>query len=63
MSLDFCAVLTIGAAYVGTGYQHGWQVLIGMGAAFAYLQMLMEPHRKSAEKHNKGLASNFSATR
>ena len=31
------AVVTVVAAYVGTGYEHWWQVLIGMGAAFAYL--------------------------
>ena len=44
------AVLTIVAAYIGTGYQHWWQVLIGMGAAFAYLYILKEPHQKSVEK-------------
>jgi len=44
------AVLTIVAAYVGTGYQHWWQVLIGVGAAFVYLQILKESHHKSVEK-------------
>ncbi len=44
------AVLTIVAACIGTGYRHWWQVLIGIGAAFAYLQILREPHHKSAEK-------------
>jgi len=44
------AVVTVVAAYVGTGYEHWWQVLIGMGAAFAYLQILKESHHKSAEK-------------
>jgi len=43
-------VVTVVAAYVGTGYEHWWQVLIGMGAAFAYLQILKESHHKSAEK-------------
>jgi len=44
------AVVTIVAAYLGTGYQHWWQVLIGMAAAFAYLQILKEPHHKSVGK-------------
>lgn len=44
------AVVTIVAAYLGTGYQHWWQVLIGMGAAFVYLQILKESHHKSVEK-------------
>src|SRR5207244_10761057 len=46
----FAAVLTIVSACIGTGYRHWWQVLIGIGAAFAYLQLLKEAHRKSAAK-------------
>jgi hypothetical protein len=46
----FAAVLTIVSACIGNGYRHWWQVLIGIGAAFAYLQILKESHRKSAEK-------------
>ena len=40
------ALLTIAGACIGTGYQHWWQVLIGIGAAFVYLQIL----RKSPDK-------------
>jgi hypothetical protein len=40
------ALLTIAGACIGTGYQHWWQVLIGIGAAFVYLQTL----RKSPDK-------------
>ena len=46
----FAALLTIVGACIGTGYRHWWQVLIGIGAAFVYLQVLKEPHHKSAEK-------------
>lgn len=42
----FAALLTIAGACIGTGYQHWWQVLIGIGAAFFYLQIL----RKSPDK-------------
>ena len=44
------AVLTIVAAYIGTGYHHWWQVLIGIGAAFTYLQILRESRHKSEEE-------------
>ena len=44
------AVVTIVAAYLGTGYQHWWQVLIGLGVAFVYLQILRESHHKSVER-------------
>lgn len=50
LARTLAAVLTIVAAYLGTGYQHWWQVLIGIGAAFVYLQILKEPHHKPAEK-------------
>ena len=44
------AVLTIVAVFIGHGYQHWWQVLIGIGAAFVYLQVLRESRRKSEEE-------------
>lgn len=44
------AVLTIVAAAIGTEYRHWWQVLIEIGAAFVYLQILRESHQKSVEK-------------
>src|SRR5437660_12641589 len=50
----FAAVLTIVSACIGTGYRHWWQVLIGIGAAFAYLKILKESHRKSSEKSQYG---------
>ncbi len=43
------AVITLVAACIGTGYRHWWQVLIGIGAAFLYLQILRESHQ-SGEK-------------
>jgi hypothetical protein len=36
----FAALLTMAAACIGTGYQHWWHVLIGIGTAFVYLQTL-----------------------
>ena len=36
----FAALLTIAAAWIGTGYKHWWQVLNGIGVAFVYLQTL-----------------------
>ena len=46
----FAALLTIAAACIGTGYQHWWQVLIGIGAAFVYLQTLRKfPDRSRQE--------------
>jgi hypothetical protein len=46
----FAALLTIAAACIGTGYQHWWQVFIGIGAAFVYLQTLGKfPDRSGQE--------------
>jgi len=46
----FAALLTIAGACIGTGYQHWWQVLIGIGTAFAYLQTLRKfPDRSGQE--------------
>ena len=44
------ALLTIVGACIGTGYKHWWQVLIGIGAAFAYLQILRNSPDKSAQE-------------
>jgi hypothetical protein len=46
----FAALLTIVGACIGTGYQHWWQVLIGIGAAFFYLQTLRKSPDKSAQE-------------
>jgi hypothetical protein len=44
------ALLTIAGACIGARYQHWWQVLIGIGAAFVYLQTLRESPDKSAQE-------------
>ncbi len=44
------ALLTIAGACIGTGYQHWWQVLIGIGAAFVYLQTLRKSPNKSGHE-------------
>jgi uncharacterized membrane protein YuzA (DUF378 family) len=44
------ALLTIAGACIGTGYQHWWQVLIGIGAAFVYLQTLRKSQDESAQE-------------
>jgi hypothetical protein len=49
------ALITIAGAYIGTGYQHWWQVLIGIGAAFVYLQTLRKPPDKSGKNQNEEL--------
>jgi len=46
----FAALLTIAGACIGTGYQHCWQVLIGIGAAFVYLQTLRKSPYKSGQE-------------
>jgi hypothetical protein len=46
----FAALLTIAGACVGTGYQHWWQVLIGIGTAFVYLQTLRKFPDKSGQE-------------
>jgi O-antigen ligase len=46
----FAALLTIAGACIGTGYQHWWQVLIGIGAAFVYLQTLRKSLDKSGQE-------------
>lgn len=46
----FAALLTIAVACIGTGYQHWWQVLIGIGAAFVYLQILRKSPDKSGQE-------------
>ena len=46
----FAALLTIAGACIGTGYQHWWQVLIGIGAAFVYLQILRKSPDKSGQE-------------
>ena len=43
------ALLTIVGASIGTGYQHWWQVLIGIGAAFVYLQILRKSPDQSGQ--------------
>ena len=44
------ALLTIAGACIGMAYQHWWQVLIGIGAAFVYLQTLRKSPDKSAQE-------------
>ena len=46
----FAALLTIAGACIGTGYQHWWQVLIGIGAAFVSLQALRKSPDKSGQE-------------
>jgi hypothetical protein len=46
----FAALLTIAGAWIGTGYKHWWQVLIGIGAAFVYLQTLKRSPDKSGQE-------------
>jgi hypothetical protein len=46
----FAALLTIAGAFIGTGYRHWLQVLIGIGAAFVYLQTLRKSADKSAQE-------------
>ena len=46
----FAALLTIAGACIGTGYQHWWQVLIGIGAAFVYLQTLRKAPYKAGQE-------------
>ena len=46
----FAALLTIAGACIGMGYQHWWQVLIGIGAAFFYLQILRKSPDKSGQE-------------
>jgi len=46
----FAGLLTIAGACIGTGYQHWWQVLIGIGAAFVYLQILRQSPDKSEQE-------------
>ena len=46
----FAALLTITGACIGTGYQHLWQVLIGILAAFVYLQTLRHSLDKSRQE-------------
>jgi uncharacterized membrane protein len=46
----FAALLTIAGACIGTGYQHWWQVLIGIGVAFVYVQILRKSPDKSGQK-------------
>ena len=48
-------LLTIAGACIGTGYQHWWQVLIGIGAAFVYLQTLRKSPDKSGQNRNEEL--------
>jgi hypothetical protein len=45
----FAALLTIAVACIGTGYEHWWQVLIGIGVAFVYLQTLRKSSRKPGQ--------------
>jgi hypothetical protein len=44
------ALLTIVGASIGAGYQHLWQVLIGIGAAFVYLQILRKSPDQSGQE-------------
>ena len=39
------AGLTLIAAYIGSGYHHWWQVLIGIGSAFVYLRILQQSNQ------------------
>jgi hypothetical protein len=50
LARGFAALLTIAMAFIGTGYQHWWQVLIGIGAAFVYLQILRKSPDKSGQE-------------
>lgn len=47
------ALLTFAGACVGTGYQHWWQVLIGIGLVFVYLQTLKKSPDKSGKNQNE----------
>jgi hypothetical protein len=44
------AVLILVSACVGGGYQYWWEALIGIGAAFVYLQILRESQHQSEGK-------------
>jgi hypothetical protein len=44
------ALLTIAMACIGTGYQLWSQVLIGLGTAFVYLQILGKSPEKSGQE-------------
>ena len=44
------AALTVLGAYIGSGYHNWWQVFIGMGVAYVYLQVMKEPQRQSEDK-------------
>jgi hypothetical protein len=46
------ALLTFAGACIGTGFEHWWQVLIGIGAAFVYLQTLKKPPDKWGKNQN-----------
>ena len=46
----FAAVLTIAVACIGMGYQHWWQVMIGIVVAFVYLQILRKSPDKSGQE-------------
>jgi hypothetical protein len=41
------AVLIFVSACIGGGYRSWWEVLIGIGVAFFYLQILRESHPQS----------------
>lgn len=43
------AIVTLIAVCVGGGYRSWWEVLIGIAAAFVYLQVLREPKPQSEE--------------
>ena len=42
----FAALLTIAGACIGTGYQHWWQVLIGIGGRFCLSPDIEEVSRQ-----------------
>jgi hypothetical protein len=42
--------LVLVSACLGGGYQHGWEALIGIGAAFFYRQILREHESQPEEK-------------
>jgi len=44
------ALVTIALACIGTGYEHWWQVFLGIGAAFVYLQTLRKSPDKSGQE-------------
>jgi len=44
------AVIIIVSAYIGWGFQSWWQVLIVIGAGFAYLQVMKEAQHISKKK-------------